>query len=419
MSSAKIIETQASEVIAPVALEASFVPVVIRSDADVLGMQGHERPRAAFAEKALCDLDTIAFKILSANPQTLDKFIHDQSHPIATLTRHHIFSYALYRSQVNGATHYTVKRTDIGSADGGFRLVRLEEGPILLSLKEGVDALDEKTDEYMHALMQILDFVPQLAAEYNIALSQATVCIEPVQFMLDLQRLHKKQHNLRALVLNKTVVPLANMTSSLLKNVFTKQEGLEKRKLRIGRIAAIAMLTPIPGHAEQLHPDVPYLLRPSSVEVVSDTLHAMFSPTPPTEEELAKAAYDNSNTDLPKSTYLPVLGNEQVLSVTPDVGETIATNASEKTIYFGSDTTVIESMVPQRLLLNGKLSPAECATIEVPQKIQTGNYAITAVSPTVLDTSVVASREGITLCNTSVKTQFFNGEKVYFDSAIK
>lgn len=389
------------------------IPTTYSVPGDTLGLAEHGHVRAAFATLTYGRFDEVCSDIIVANPIVRKQFMtDDELVEVGTVSVGSLHSFSVYRhTQTSGGAQYTVSRCDIGTETGGFTIAKKGDGAVILTHNNDMRALDEDSDEYVQALGQITRFIEVLAAAHNLPVPVTSNAISSEDLKNRIKRIQKEENSLK----NKAVRsarPVANIAVKMV----TTEGKLGERKISYKKLAAIALIMVIPGYSERLIDDVP-VPRPASVELASATAHALFDSDPPTPQQLATTEFRASNANLPDTAYLLDLGTAHDIAVVPDVGESIATYADQATVFIGQESAVITSLAPTRITIQGKLSPGECAVLGIDSTVQTGNYGIAGLTQqSIKGLQVSASRENLTICNTSSESIFTDDSVLYVDA---
>lgn len=388
------------------------VPTTYRVAGDTLGLAEHDHVRAAIATETYNRFNAVCSDIIVANPDVRERFLSgSDTITIGTLRVGNLHEFEVIRHAHSQGAQYTVARKDTGTESGGFTINKLPQGAVILTQYGEPRALDEYSDEYVDVLGQVVRFLDVFAASHNLAVPTTGNILSEKEFYTRAKNAQNEQNSLK----NKTLRAVRPAARFAVNSVTAKTE-LGNRKASPKKIAAIALLMVLPGYSSRVVEDVP-IPRPASVEIASDTMHAMFDDEPLTAEQVATNEFRASNANLPESAYISELGTAHAITVVPDVGSDIATHADSKNVLIGQDSMVVTSLAPTRVTIDGKLSSGECAVLGIDTAVQTGTYAVVGLTEaSVKDLNVTASRENISICNTSDKSIFTDDTVLYIDA---
>jgi hypothetical protein len=394
------------------------VPERITVEGDLLGLAEHSQVRAAVASRVFEQFDATAATVINVDKDVRKRFATTHAAVITELHLGMFHSFSLLRSQPEGTDSviYSVLRTDEGADNGGFMLVRNQDGTVLFTNKDQV-AFDLGSDEFAEALGQAQRFIEVLMDELNIpSLPRLTGRIHTDRtFKEKILKQHSKENKRYAKAAEKVGTRMRKVAKTA-GNLVMEKDGLGAKKPRYLRLGLFALAMPLPFVSHSISDSVP-IPRPVSVELLSAGYHAITDDAPKTQLQLVQEAFQNSSSDLPASTL--TLGVTQPIEVVPNLSATITTNATilDSFVQSGSDSTdVIKGLAPVRLAVKGSLRPNECQVIPVGSEFQTGKYSLVATSKaSASDLSVTASTEALQLCSTSNRTLFFDDKTFFAD----
>jgi hypothetical protein len=406
------------------------LPRKLQDSNDKLDLVNHERVFEAITANVYSKLDFVASTIIASSADKRAAFATSNRLDLGEITLGEAHSYQVERVDLETATQYTVRRTDIGSDKGGFKFVKRADGTVLFRLTDShSEATDEicDTDEpdYLESLSQASRFIDVFAQHQSIHLSkQKKLKADYIDEAFTEKMRQQHQHETKFLHKAKArFLKVGNAITNQAAKLVTAPEKPDengifdpnKRSVSFARIALLAAVIPFPHYSERFIVSVP-IDRPFSVELARDAGHVLFfADSDRRHEQQAKLqAYDDKQIDLPASTVIATDGLPHSISIEPNINSknmpTLSGHADSayKQVSLGGTS-------PRKLVTEGLMVQGECFAANISTN-GSGDISFAAANQSSShDLTVEVSHDSLRLCNDSNNAITIDGREFYFD----
>jgi len=396
------------------------LPPAIRVEGDLLGLVEHNAPREAFANRIFAGFEDLTRQYIQTKPEARAAFVTRQ--PVDLPDMHvDMCSYSVRRSYEAecGLTKYEVLRTDIGSDDGGFvlGLFEFDDKSILFRTAAGIEPKPD-SDEYLKQLEIAYRFLGVYVSRNNFKKPQnnpgevAVLEQTLLPSLLEADRHNRRWTQRLRRAGSRTLAAATGQAAKLVTKKVTVQEAgipVTYRKLAPGRVALLAVLTPLPFLSENVSDSVP-IPRPASIDVAEAASAFVFS-----GGDVDGSTYDIEAYDLPSNAYIAP-GNEMDV---PALEGTLPVEIIEgaPSVYTINEDDQDVGPSPRVLKVEEVLEPAACTSVAIDEAQQDEQIGVLAMSSSdAADLSVEVSQNRVEICNTSDRAIDFTDRDLYIDA---
>jgi hypothetical protein len=394
-----------------------LLPQRVVSDHDPAGLVKHESVHDAIAKKIFHGFSFVCASIAKHDGTVRSALISDGAteFPAERFDRIHSFSVQHSVDHETGRTSYEFFRADGGNDDGGFFVTKGSDDAIIIT--RDLEAPHPENGSYAQLLLlaerSLIAYADFSGISSKVLYDNENtdhLTLEHIREIADQDKYEQTVRARSARAAKKLGRQVATRASRLITTEDTDAPIPGVRKYSKMRIAALALVLPIPGYSSNIgDSSIP---RPASIELAADALGAFRDawPDPAPAKLDPTVAYDERALDLPGSADVTIGESGQAVPVLQEVPQI----PSDIPVVSSSYNTPLAAGSPRVVEIDEPLAPQSCVRLPLASSAQNQPLSFAAADSRVAGQfELDVEPEAIYVCN--VSGDLVTDARFYFD----